>query len=252
MFQQDVTPMIKGNLAFLDSFKPIDTSLYNRDELIRLYWQYHPRFTSMKVAAPLKGRLLDVGGGSGGMTFWKEYLYPFRNDLSMSIVDLQKGEFFDRYEKYAILNLDTDELPFEAGSFDCIMLSHLIEHVQDWKLLLQKINKVLRKNGVVYIETPSKHTVDLPSKTHYVNKGMLCTTINFFDDNTHVATTDLDEAGAYANTLNMITLEKGYVRSVYFEDMLISYGLKHKDQEASQYGLWSKLLFSSYLILQKM
>jgi len=251
MFQQDLTPMIKSNLAFLDSFKPTDIR-YKRDDLIRLYWQYHPRFRSIKISSPLNGRLLDVGGGSGGMSFWKEYLFPFRTDLKMSVIDLQKGEFFDRYEKYAILNLDTDELPFEPESFDCIILSHLIEHVQDWKLLIRKINKVLCKNGVIYIETPSKHTVDLPSKTVYVNKGLPCTTINFYDDNTHVATTDLDEAAAYANSLTLITLEKGYVRNVHFEDLLLSYGYKHNDMEASQYGLWSKLLFSSYLILQKM
>lgn len=252
MFQQDLTSLIKDNLAFLESFKPIDTASYKRDDLIKLYWQYHPRFTCVKIASPIKGRLLDVGGGSGGMTFWKEYLQPFRTDLAMCAVDLQKGEFFDRYEKYAIINLDKDELPFENESFDCIILSHLIEHIQDWRLLFQKFNKVLRKGGVVYIETPSKHTVDLPSKTHYVDKGLLCTTINFYDDNTHVAPTDLDEAAAYANTINMITLEKGYVRNIHFEDLLLSYGLKHKDGEASQYGLWSKLMFSSYLILQKM
>ena len=252
MFTQHVEPMVKNAIDYLDTFKPQPLGAYTRDELIKLHWQYHQRFKSFKIFSVTGGNILDVGGGSGGLFFWKDYLLPNRKDLKMSVVDMQKGEFFHKYEKHAILNLDTDELPFEKESFDCVILSHLIEHVKDWKLLLQKINKVLKPNGVVYIETPSMHTVNLPSKKHYIEKGFPCTTINFFDDHTHIAPVDLDEIGAYVNPLNLMTLEKGYCRNVFLENLLLSYGHQKNDMEVSQYGLWSKLLFSSYIILQKM
>src|SRR5580765_6025925 len=46
-----------------------------------------------------------------------------------------------------------------------------------------------------YIETPSRHTINLPSRDFYRQKGFPCTTINFKDDHTHVETVDLDEVG---------------------------------------------------------
>lgn len=251
MFQQPLDPIIQNSLAFFENFKPVKVS-YSRDELIQLYWQFHQRFKAFKTFSVPDGKVLDVGGGSGGLSVWKNWHLPLRKDLKMSIIDLQKGEFWDRYEKTAILNLDNDQLPFEDGSFDFIMLSHLIEHVKDWKALLLQLKRVLKKGGVIYIETPSQHTVNLPSKTNYIEKGFLCTTINFYDDQTHTTPTDIDEVGTFGNTNGFMVLEKGYCRSIYLEDALISYGYKHKDAEASQYGLWSKLLFSSYIVLQKM
>jgi SAM-dependent methyltransferase len=196
--------------------------------------------------------VLDIGSGSGGLFFWKEYMLPNRKDLKMTAVDLQKGEHFDRYEKYVILNLDDKTLPFDNESFDFIMLSHLIEHVKDWKLLLDECKRVLKSSGTVYIETPSLHTRDLPESKYYKDMGFPCQTINFFDDGTHVEPVDLDKAGAYINSIDCVVLEKGYCRSIYLEDQLLSYGYQNKDMEVSQYGLWSKLLFSSYIVLQKM
>jgi len=251
MFDQKIDPALKSNLDYFETFKPIKVK-YKRDELIKLYWQYHQRFKSIKTFSAFNGSVLDIGGGHGGLVFWKEYLPPARTDLKMSIVDLQKGDFFNKYDKYAILNLDNETLPFENESFDFIMLSHLIEHVKDWKSLLDQCKRVLKKSGVIYIETPSKHTLHLPSSKYYIEKGFPCTTINFFDDGTHVAPTDLDEVGTYGNAHGIMTLEKGYCRSVYLEDFLLSYGYENNDMEVSQYGLWSKLLFSSYIVLQKM
>jgi len=75
--------------------------------------------------------------------------------------------------------------------------------------------------------------------------------INFKDDLTHVETVDLDEVGNFALEHNILTLEKGYCKSPFLEDLLLSFGLLNKDAETCQYGLWSKLFFSSYIILYK-
>jgi SAM-dependent methyltransferase len=39
--------------------------------------------------------------------------------------------------------------------FDCIILSHVLEHFTDPLLQLKKFAKLLRKNGVIYIEVPN-------------------------------------------------------------------------------------------------
>ena len=251
MFSQKIDLLVKNSLSYFEPFTPVKVNT-ERDDLIKLYWQYHQRFKAIKTFPVQNGSVLDVGSGSGGLFFWKEYMLPNRKDMTMTAVDLQKGEHFNRYEKYVILNLDDKTLPFEDNSFDFIMLSHLIEHVNDWKSLLDQCSRILKKSGVMYIETPSLHTRNLPSSSVYKEKGLPCQTINFFDDKTHVEPVNLDEVGTYANSVDCMVLEKGYCRSIYLEDQLLSFGHKHNDQEVAQYGLWSKLLFSSYIVIQKM
>ena len=251
MFQQNLRNIIDIAIAELDSFEPVSTKDYTRDNLIELYWQFHPRFRSFKVFASQNASTLDIGSGSGGLFYWKEYLAPRRTDMTMTALDLQKGEHFDKYDKYALFNLDEGDIPFPPCSFDFIFLSHLIEHVGSWKSLLEKCNRLLKSNGIMYIETPSEHTIHLPSKNVYLQKGILCTTVNFRDDLTHVETVNLDEVGSFADDLNIITLEKGFCKNPFLENLLLSFGVQNKEAETCQYGLWSKLLFSSYIRLYK-
>jgi 2-polyprenyl-3-methyl-5-hydroxy-6-metoxy-1,4-benzoquinol methylase len=44
--------------------------------------------------------------------------------------------------------------PFNERAFDCVILSHTLEHVQDLQGALGWIEKRLRPNGIVYIEVP--------------------------------------------------------------------------------------------------
>jgi ubiquinone/menaquinone biosynthesis C-methylase UbiE len=251
MFHQNLGPIVQRAMLELNNFKPSILEKYDREVLIRLYWQYHPRFKSFKILSTKNANMLDIGSGNGGLFYWKEYLLPARADMKMTALDLQKGEHFGKYERYLVFNLDSGDIPLPDNSFDFIFLSHLIEHVSNWKSLVENCARLLKSNGTIYIETPSKHTIDLPSKEFYIQKGYLCTTINFKDDFTHVETVDLDEVGDFSSEFNLITLEKGICKIPFLENTLLSAGLQQRDAELCQYGLWSKLLFSSYLMLCK-
>ena len=251
MFSQNIEPLISQAIEDLNIFIPQPVENDKRDKLIELYWRFHPRFKSFKVFPGENANVLDIGSGKGGLFFWKEYIEPVRTDLKMTTLDLQEGEYFNYYENYVLFDLDNGDIPLPEDSFDYIILSHLIEHVSDWRSLIEKCNKVLKDRGILYIETPSKHTIDLPSRDFYRQKGFPCTTINFLDDHTHVKTVDLDVVCDHAGRFNVVVLEKGFCRTPFLENTLLSFGSQYNDVEIAQYGLWSKLIFSSYVMLQK-
>ena len=64
--------------------------------------------------------------------------------------------------EYAIneRNLDVRTMPLEKNnflnnSFDVILASHLIEHLNDPRIFLLEINRILKNNGHVFITTPN-------------------------------------------------------------------------------------------------
>lgn len=50
--------------------------------------------------------------------------------------------------------LDVMDLPFEAGSFDCVMCNHVLEHVEDDRRAIAEIHRVLRPGGWAILTCP--------------------------------------------------------------------------------------------------
>ncbi|MEO7801837.1 MAG: class I SAM-dependent methyltransferase [Ginsengibacter sp.] len=224
--------------------------LSDRESLVSQYYQYHPRLSSIKNCSP-DAKVLDIGCGSGRLGYWKNYLLPKRNDIYITGIDLYTPVEKTALDAFFKVNLDEEILPFPDKSFDFIFMSHLIEHVQDWKALLFECDRVLKEASTLYIETPSLHSVNLPPRNLFVENGFTCTTINFYDDSTHTVAVDLDDVKKHMTDIGYYTLNQGYCKSVFLEDALIQYGFHFRDEEVTSYGIWSKLLFASGILLQK-
>jgi len=110
------------------------------------------------------GKLLDIGLGSGRYLFSiaqvKNYeLYsvehPKMNEL------LSKQYFQDVLAKYKInlkrVDITKEKLPYPDNEFDVIMFNNVIEHMQpaDVFPVLKEINRVLKKQGILILETPN-------------------------------------------------------------------------------------------------
>lgn len=52
-----------------------------------------------------------------------------------------------------------EEHNFEAGTFDAVTMFHVLEHVSDPKGELERINKLLKPEGYVYVEVPDLGSV---------------------------------------------------------------------------------------------
>lgn len=233
-------------------FTVLDNPKYTtKVQLLYLYWTFHPRFRFFKTL-PLNSRLLDIGAASGGLSFWKEWELPKRDDIEMYGLDLSRGEFFDQYKDFQILDLDDGHIKYEDDFFDAILMSHVLEHIKDENKIVKEIKRLLKTGGIAYIEMPTLQTLTCPSKHLFLDKGINVTTMNFFDDHTHLRTFDKDGMEDLFTSHKFNTLSYGVIQNKYLEDELFTYGMNNNDQETTQYSVWSKLKWAQYLVVQKM
>jgi SAM-dependent methyltransferase len=222
----------------------------SRPELVSLYWNYHPRYRFLKTL-PRGCRLLDAGAGPGGLILWKEWLPPRREDIRMCAVDMIRGELFDRYEDFQICDLDRESIKYGTGSFNAILLSHVLEHIKDEKTFFRELGRVLVPGGRIYVEVPTPESLHFPGRQIFLERGIGVSTVNFFDDSTHLRTFSLGELSALADETGFNPVETGKIGNRYIEDDLLSFGIRNRDQELATYGLWSKLGFAHYMVAER-
>ena len=67
-----------------------------------------------------------------------------------------------------IIEDDFETHDFKERKYDLIWVSHVLEHFKDWKLAIEKVFKLLRPEGIVFISSPD---VSLISKTGVITWG---------------------------------------------------------------------------------
>ncbi|HEX4732972.1 MAG TPA: class I SAM-dependent methyltransferase [Thermoleophilaceae bacterium] len=69
----------------------------------------------------------------------------------------------------AMVVADLTALPFEDGSFDLLVCSHVLEHVPDDRAAMREMHRVLSPRGMAVIQTPvnydQEHTYENPGET---------------------------------------------------------------------------------------
>ena len=63
MYTTQIEQLVKKALSDVDNFNKLPAPKIVKDELIKLYWQYHQRFKFFKLSAVQNGAILDIGGG---------------------------------------------------------------------------------------------------------------------------------------------------------------------------------------------
>ena len=99
-------------------------------------------------------RILEVGSGLGYLTyaFRKAGFNIFGLDISETAVEAAKERYGDYYisgdlYKYSIENV---------GSFDIVILTEVIEHIDDITSFTSSLSKLLTPNGQIVMTTPNK------------------------------------------------------------------------------------------------
>ncbi len=99
-----------------------------------------------------KGRLLDVGFGSG--TFLR-----LAKENGFEVNGTEISEYACRYvnDHYGIdvFRGDLEEARFPSDSFDVVTLWHALEHLPDPRSTLEKIHRILKKDGLLVVAVPN-------------------------------------------------------------------------------------------------
>lgn len=103
-----------------------------------------------KELAAIKGKILDVGCACGGA------LIPFK-ELGWDVYGCDYDENQINYGKKQGLNLvggGLDAIELRSSQFDVILLNDVLEHQRDPQSFLLRLKKILKPNGVIYIQMP--------------------------------------------------------------------------------------------------
>lgn len=106
-------------------------------------------FALMELAQSIVGEqdlLLDAGAGEG------RYRHYFSGTRYVGI-DLAKGDVSWDYSGLDVMG-DLTRIPVADSVFDAAVCTQVLEHVQEPKLVLQEIGRVLRPGGHLFVSVP--------------------------------------------------------------------------------------------------
>jgi SAM-dependent methyltransferase len=192
-------------------------------------------------------KILDVGCGNNSPTRTKRY-YPKCLYYGLDIIshddagdkNLAAMEQFFEIDLSNISSLSKIPDLF----FDCIILSHVVEHLENGTEVIAVLLQKLVVGGVIYVEFPSPKSVNFPSM-----RGSL----NFYDDPSHVRVYQLEEISTVLSNNGFSITRAGTRRSLKRILFLPLYALVSLVYHGYVGGsvLWDFFGFADYLIAVK-
>lgn len=133
-----------------------------------------------RVVKDERSSILDIGCANGGVLVSLKYLgYMELTGLDPSPVCVEKVK--ERGVGAILGGLFDVPKSLRSRKFDCVILSHVIEHIRDLSLAMKNIVNLLAKDGILYIEVPNaeKYCENFIVPYYYFD----CEHINHFDLN---------------------------------------------------------------------
>jgi ubiquinone/menaquinone biosynthesis C-methylase UbiE len=186
---------------------------------------------------PILRNVLELGCGDGSNSKFLKDIFPDVEYHGVDILDDDKVIPGVIYEK---MNLEDSILPYSDNYFDFIVFTHVIEHLKNVSLLGSEINRVLKKGGRIYLETPNWTTMLVPSFAFQRNQHY---PLNFFDDPTHTKPWTKQSLFEYVSTSCSLKVVKlGTVRNwirIPFDIFLIIYGFVFRKRWRIVSSFWN-------------
>jgi glycosyltransferase involved in cell wall biosynthesis len=108
-------------------------------------------FNAIKEILPqLKGKLLDIGCGKMP---YRTYILKNSEVNNYAGLDIEGALEYDANIK-PDFTWDGNVMPFDAGSFDCIFATEVLEHCQEPEIVLKEAFRVLMPGGIFFFTVP--------------------------------------------------------------------------------------------------
>jgi ubiquinone/menaquinone biosynthesis C-methylase UbiE len=109
----------------------------------------------LELIPPGTSSLLDVGCGEGasGRAAKDEYGIGFVAGIEHFAPAADRAR--EALDEVIQMDIETAELPFDDGRFDCIVCADILEHLRDPWAALVKLRRVLRRDGVLIASIPN-------------------------------------------------------------------------------------------------
>jgi ubiquinone/menaquinone biosynthesis C-methylase UbiE len=103
---------------------------------------------------------LDIGCGNGYQAFLLERIY--KNVVASDVEMVENPDKFD-------MVCDAHRVPFAPSSFDLVLLSNVLEHVENRRQVVEESLRILREDGVLVVTVPSVLWKVIEIMTYYVD-----------------------------------------------------------------------------------
>jgi SAM-dependent methyltransferase len=126
-----------------------------------------PLFAEAAAIAPPRGRCLNAGSGEG---LYSRFLESFDEISEILNIDVESPQISPHRSDPRHVDAvgSVTELPFEDGSFDYVLCTEVIEHVQDDGAAARELGRVLRPGAFALISVP---TPPAPHDPAHVREG---------------------------------------------------------------------------------
>jgi 2-polyprenyl-3-methyl-5-hydroxy-6-metoxy-1,4-benzoquinol methylase len=198
--------------------------------------------------------LLDVGCGNHSPTVTKDYFpevaYDGVDNSDWNNTDSDKAKI----NKLFVINLEESqalEADIPENYYDVLICSHVLEHIERPYETLLTLLKKIRPGGIIYIESPNKRSMSLPSakKSWYGIHGCL----NFEDDPTHKTMIDSKKVEQITSGEGLTTLHIGprrMYRRIFFLPLYAIMGVILRGYVPASV-VWDVTRFADTLVARK-
>jgi len=127
-----------------------------------MYWWSNRFYAMLARRYGTRGaRLLEIGSGLGHLVAQLEGTFETVGiDLNHWAVKESKSVV----NKSALQTASAQELPFEDGVFNVVIIKHIVEHLPDPAKAINEIGRVTGKNGILILATPNLGSLLKPWK----------------------------------------------------------------------------------------
>lgn len=145
--------MLAKHLVYIERILEINMDFdtyYKKNKTYITYEDYRLNKIIEVVVDAQPSRILDIGCGSGFLLDRLSEKLKKTKLVGVDVYPLKKNN------RWAYKEADiTHNLPYSKGSFDCVILGEVIEHVPDPDYILKEINRILVPKGMLIISTPN-------------------------------------------------------------------------------------------------